>query len=119
MTRAKTARDPVNFDGYRRAVDEGTPRQLARLKYDVTPDAYDQLREAFIFHWRPALSVLKWELAALVTGRCNACGNRHIVPLTNNPNRKVGSLYYCGYGWRPNPVSALVSAWLTGRHGMD
>lgn len=100
------------FDPYRDALQRGVPRQLARARHYITPDAWDQLEEAFIFHWRYALQVLHFGIKQLATGRCLACNNRHWRTL----ERKR---LFCGYGYRYTLRMGLRTWWYAGKHGED
>jgi hypothetical protein len=99
--------------GYDKAMDEGWPRQLARAKFGLTPDAFDQLRDhTFIFHWLYAWQCLKWNVVALLTYRCQACGGHHW-------RNKERERFFCGYGYSWTLRHAWTSWWWAGKHGDD
>jgi hypothetical protein len=99
-------------DPYIQALEQGVPRQLARLRYDITSDAYDQLQEAFIFHWRYALQVAIHQFRNVVTLRCPGCGGRHLGTL-----EKPG--LYCSYGWEHGVRYFFSQIYFSGLHGED
>lgn len=107
-----------NYEGYAHALDTGCPRQLARLRFNGVPgdDAYEQLREAFIFHWRYALRTLRWHLRCALRLRCPMCLRRHVRTLREEyPN---GGGLTCSYGWLDS-FSMFRIAWFAGKHGED
>ena len=85
-------------------------RQLARVRQGILEgekiaphhralfhNAMDQLEEALILHYRPALHTLKFGLKCLVTLRCPLCGRRH---WTHPYYKKIGGGWLaCGYGF--------------------
>ena len=115
---------------YDSALAKNVPRQLARLRYNITPDAYDQLCVAFIFHWKHALSTLWWGVRHVLTLRCSTCGYQHFFrPFRRRPRGSIeigpakewDSGYYmgCGYGWWKS-LKMLPTYWLLmGKHGKD
>ena len=110
---------------YEAAVARGVPRQLARARYRITPDAFDQLERAFIFHWRDAWGAFRYGLRCLVTLRCVACRRRHLRVIREDARGRpvakgwLGGGMTCVYGYGGTVRSAVTSWWWAGKHGDD
>ncbi len=105
------------YDLYDADMEAGVPRQLVRLKYQLTPDAYDQLKEAFIFHYRAAWSEFWWQLRSILKLKCSVCGHRHVG--TYRETYPSGGSLTCVFGltytWR-----YVFTTWRhAGKHGED
>ena len=103
-----------DFKPYEKDIENGMPRQLARAKHNYLPDAWEQLDEAFIFvfHYKYAWGVFKYQLECLVTLKCSLCKHRHIKPIKIN-NVK------CYYGWWYMLKHFIPGIWWAGKHGDD
>jgi hypothetical protein len=105
---------------YEQAMDSGVPRQLARLKYNLTPDAYDQLTDhTFIFHYKQAWDAFLGSVRTVLTGRCYQCGARHwgkTLRYTVNGENRGGCF---GWGWLRSWRAIPRTWWFHGRHGED
>jgi hypothetical protein len=107
----------LDLANYEKDIEAGVPRQLARLRYDLTPDAYDQLKGAFIFHYTEAWAAFKYYGWSLLTGRCIACGKRHLKPIlyTVNGENRGG----CYNGFTVTLRVAPMGWWYAGKNGDD
>ena len=108
----------MDWTNYETDAKRGTPRQLLRLRYDMTPDAYEQLQEAFIFHRRYALATAKNQFKQLLVGRCSACGIRHFRKPIEEKYPSGGG-FYCHYGWLWHLKYVFPLIWWAGKHGED
>lgn len=96
-------------------------RQLDRLAtfgmdHSIGREAYDQLNDAIIIHWRSvwySLQEVPKKLFRTLTGKCQMCGYRHIKTL----NKEISKGYNmtCVYGW-PQQLIFIVGAAM---HGED
>ena len=105
------------FDLYEEAMERGVGRQLARARYGITPDAFDQLEEAFIFHYKTAWQVLKSGVKSVFLFRCHMCHRRHFGALEENTGNGGG--LYCMYGIGYTFKSVWTHWWYAGKHGED
>ena len=109
----------VNWEAYEAGIKKGLSRQLLRARYDVTPNAFDQLEEAFIFHVQYAWDTFKYRTKMVVTLRCGTCGRRrHLWGTFRRINANGGGVI-CGYGWWWGVHNWLPMVWWAGRHGED
>ncbi len=108
----------VDWDKYDADAMTGMSRQLLRAKYDITPDAFAQLEEAFIFHIRHAWETLKWQAKSMLLVKCALCGHRHwFKPYVRNTDGGGG--VHCVYGIWHTFRSAPRAVWFAGQHGED
>ena len=108
----------TDWDAYNADLAKGYPRQLVRLKYDVTPDAYDQLLDCFIFDFRRAWWYFWSFVRDALLVRCWICHRRHWRKpfIERTPG---GGGMHCGYGIRWTLKSMWTVWYGAGKHGED